>query len=241
MIKSTKIPAVLKYRHLFFDLDHTLWDFDSNAKDSLVEVYTTFNLKAKAIDSFDQFFQTYLGHNAILWTRFEKGYISSDELKWRRMWRTLLDFKIADEKLSKDISEYYLEILPKKEKVFDYTFEILSYLTDKGYQLHLLTNGFEKTQRAKLQSSKLTGYFNRIITSEISNSMKPQKEIFDFALRACGACLDDSIMIGDNIDADIAGAANAGMDCIFVNHLHRKIQIDCTHEIHHLKELENIL
>ena len=240
MIKSTKIADVLKYKHLFFDLDHTLWDFDTNAKDCLTEIYSSFNLKSKAIDSFDQFYQTYLGHNAILWARFEKGYITSEELKWRRMWRTLLDFKIADEKLSKDISDYYLEILPLKEKVFDYTFEILSYLTDKGYQLHLLTNGFEKTQRTKLQSSNLTRYFNRIITSEVSNSMKPQKEIFDYALNACGGCIEESIMIGDNLDADIAGAANAGMDCIFVNHLHKNVKVNCTHEIHHLSELEDI-
>lgn len=240
MIKSTKIPDVLKYQHLFFDLDHTLWDFDSNAHDCLVEIYSVFKLKAKAIDSFDQFYKTYLGHNATLWTRFEKGYITSEELKWRRMWRTLLDFKIADEKLSRDISEYYLEILPKKEKVFDYTFEILNYLTQKGYHLHLLTNGFEKTQRAKLQSSNLTGYFDQIVTSEASNSMKPKKEIFEYALKACDACLDESIMIGDNVDADIAGAVNAGMDCIFVNHLNKEVQTQCTHEIHHLRELENI-
>ena len=240
MIKSTKIPDVLKYKHLFFDLDHTLWDFDTNAKDCLVEIYNSFNLKGKAIDSFDQFYQTYLGHNAILWARFEKGYITSEELKWRRMWRTLLDFKIADEKLSKDISAYYLDILPHKKKVFDYTFEILDYLANKGYALHLITNGFEKTQRTKLESSNLTGYFNQIITSEASNSMKPKKEIFEFALNACGGCLEESIMIGDNVEADIAGAVNAGMDCVFVNHLVRDVKSCCTHEVHHLRELEQI-
>lgn len=231
----------MKYQHLFFDLDHTLWDFDSNAKDCLVEIYSQFNLKSKAIDSFEEFYNVYLGHNAILWKRFEKGYISSDELKWRRMWRTLLDFKIADEVLSKDMSGFYLEILPGKKKVFDYTFEILDYLTEKGYQLHLLTNGFEKTQRGKLESSHLKDYFKNIITSEISNSMKPKKEIFEFALHQAGGRLEDSIMLGDNLDADIAGAINAGMDCVFVNHARKDVEPKSTFVIQHLKELEDIL
>ena len=230
----------MKYDHLFFDLDHTLWDFDSNAKDSLQELYTFFNLRGRAIE-FDTFYQVYLGHNAILWARFEKGYMSADELKWKRMWRTLLDFKIADEVLSKDLSAYYLEILPTHKKVFDYTFEILNYLTDKGYQLHLLTNGFEKTQRKKLESSDLTNFFKTVITSEGSNSMKPKKEIFDFALKEVNGSLENSIMIGDNIEADIAGAQNAGMDCVFVNHIAKDVNVAPTFTIHHLKELEGIL
>lgn len=230
----------MKYDHLFFDLDHTLWDFDSNAKDCLEELYTVFNLRGRAIE-FDSFYQVYLGHNAILWSRFEKGYMTAEELKWKRMWRTLLDFKIADEELSKEISAYYLEILPTRKRVFDYTFEILNYLTDKGYQLHLLTNGFEKTQRKKLESSNLTSYFKTIITSEISNSMKPKKEIFDFALKQVKGSLENSIMIGDNIDADIAGAQNAGMDCIYVNHTKKDAQPCCTYSIKHLRDLEEIL
>lgn len=231
----------MKYKHLFFDLDHTLWDFDSNAKDSLREIYDLFQLKDRAIESFEDFHKTYLGHNAILWSRFEKGYITSEELKWRRMWRTLLDFKVADEKLSKDIGTLYLELLPQKAKVFDYTFEILDYLTDKGYRLHLLTNGFEKTQRGKLSSSKLEGYFNTVITSEASNSMKPKKEIFDYALQQTGGSIAESIMLGDNVDADIAGANNAGMDCVFVNHTKKNINCKSTFRIEHLKELEAIL
>ena len=143
----------MKYQHLFFDLDHTLWDFDANAKESLSELYQFFNLESKAIVPFTQFYTTYLNHNAILWNRYEKGFITTDELKWRRMWRTLLDFKIADEKLSKDMSEYFLEILPTKKKVFEYTYEILDYLTERKYSLHLITNGFEKTQRRKLNSA----------------------------------------------------------------------------------------
>lgn len=231
----------MKYRHLFFDLDHTLWDFDANAKDSLSELYDFFKLESKAIGPFDFFYKTYLNHNAILWSRFEKGYITVDELKWRRMWRTLLDFKIADEQLSKEMSAYFLELLPTKKKVFDYTFEILDYLTEKNYAIHLITNGFEKTQWSKLNNAQLSKYFTHVITSETSNSVKPKKEIFEFALNKSGGKIEECIMLGDNLNADIVGAQNAGMDTVFVNHINADCCQKPTYIIRHLKELENIL
>src|ERR1019366_7225895 len=162
--KQSVKPDSLKYRHLFFDLDHTLWDFDANAKESLGEIYILFELEAKFVSPFHLFYTTYLKHNSILWDRFEKGYITSEELKWKRMWRTLIDFRIGDEKLAKEMSAKFLEILPTKKKVFDYTFEILDYLTEKKYSLHLITNGFEKTQWSKLNNSELAKYFTHVIT-----------------------------------------------------------------------------
>ncbi|HET7118652.1 MAG TPA: YjjG family noncanonical pyrimidine nucleotidase [Hanamia sp.] len=231
----------MKYQHLFFDLDHTLWDFDANAKDALTELYQFFNLESRVFNNFNDFYLVYLNHNATLWSRFEKGYITVDELKWRRMWRTLLDFQIADEKLARDMSDYYLEILPTKKRVFEYTYEILDYLTKKKYSLHLLTNGFEKTQRIKLESAHLTGYFKNVVTSETSNSVKPKKEIFEYALQKAKGKMEESIMIGDNLNADILGAKNAGMDSIFVNYINAEGSDDPTYTIHHLKELESIL
>jgi putative hydrolase of the HAD superfamily len=107
--------------------------------------------------------------------------------------------------------------------------------------LHLLTNGFEKVQRLKLSSSNLTKYFKNIITSEISNSVKPKKEIFEYALHKANGKIEECIMIGDNLNADILGAKNAGMDSIFVNHINASCNQDPTYIIHHLKELESIL
>ena len=234
-------PVSPKYRHIFFDLDHTLWDFDANAKESLAELYVSFSLEAKLISPFELFYATYLKHNKILWDRFEKGFITSEELKWKRMWRSLLDFKIGDELLAKEMSASFLEILPTKKKVFDYTFEILDYLIEKKYSLHLITNGFEKTQLCKLNNAQLDRYFTHIITSEISNSMKPQKEIFEYALRKVKGNNTESIMIGDNQNADITGALNAGIDTVFVNHINADCSTKPTHTIYHLKELESIL
>lgn len=230
----------MKYRHLFFDLDHTLWDFNSNAKESLQEIYATFGLEAKAIGPFQTFYTTYLTHNALLWSRYEKGYITNEELKWKRMWRTLLDFKIVDEKLAREMAAAYLEILPTKKKVFEYTFEILNYLTEKNYSIHLITNGFEKTQWTKLNSSNLARYFQNVITSECSNSAKPKKEIFEFALNKANAKAAECIMIGDNIEADILGAQKAGIDTVFANHINADCSAAPTYMIHHLKELEGI-
>lgn len=228
------------YSHLFFDLDHTLWDFDANAKETLHELFAEFNLDTATTVPFDEFYTSYLHHNKVLWDRYHHGYIGAEELKWKRMWRTLLDFKIGDEVLARSLSDRFLDILPYKKKVFPYTMEILKYLIQKQYSLHLITNGFHNTQWNKLRSSGLDQYFTYIITSESSNSLKPKKEIFEYALNQATAKASDSIMIGDNIDADIFGAINAGMDCVFVNHTGEPIICEATYTITHLRELETI-
>ncbi len=230
-----------RYKHVFFDLDHTLWDFDTNAQHSLHDLYHEFELHATVTPDFEAFYSKYIYHNKILWDRYQKGFISVDELKWKRMWRTLLEYKIGDEKLAKALSVRFLEILPTKNKLFPYTIEILEYLQEKKYQLHLITNGFEKTQWNKLRNSNIEKYFSQVITSERSNSVKPEKEIFEFALQQAGATIQESIMIGDNLDADIQGAINVGMDSIFVNHISVSAHIQPTYTIAHLQELEAIL
>jgi len=229
------------YKHIFFDLDHTLWDFDTNAKASLTDIYGEFCLAEKVTQDFDAFYQKYLHHNKILWERYQNGFITAEELKWRRMWRTMMEFKVGDEVLAKNISARFLEILPVKDGMFPHAYEILEYLKNKDYQIHLITNGFEKTQWSKIRNSKIDHFFTHVITSEASNSMKPEKEIFDFAMNQSGALLHESIMIGDNLDADIQGAMNAGMDNVFVNHIDATTNKKPTYTVTHLKELESIL
>ncbi|HOZ77193.1 MAG TPA: YjjG family noncanonical pyrimidine nucleotidase [Ferruginibacter sp.] len=230
----------MKYKHLFFDLDHTLWDFDANAKETLVEVYTIFQLENKGVIPFEDFHKLYKIHNEILWDRYHKGFITGEELKWKRMWRTLLDFKIADEELAKEMSAKFLEILPSKKLLFPHTTEVLDYLKEKNYDLHLITNGFEKTQHTKLTTSGLDIYFKEVVTSEGSNSVKPQKEIFHYALNKAGAQLHQSIMLGDNLEADIQGAMNVGMDNIFINHINVSTTLKPTFTVTNLRELKNI-
>lgn len=228
------------YKHLFFDLDHTLWDFETNAKEVLYELYTLNSLASKGIHDFDIFFEQYSYHNNRLWDRYTKGFIKQEELRWKRVWLALLEFKIGDEALARLMAVQFLERLPYKTNLFPYTIEILEYLVNKGYKLHLITNGFEEVQHNKLRSTNLRDYFVEVITSEGSNSLKPHKEIFDYALAKALAQKEESIMIGDNLDADIQGAANAGLDTVFVNHLKIDPHIKATYMIHHLKELEDI-
>lgn len=230
----------MKYRHLFFDLDHTLWDFEANARATLEALYERLALQTRGIHDFELFYRNYLAHNEKLWERYRNGYIKQDELRVKRMWLSLLDFKIADDELSQQMSVQFLELLPTRTILFPHTKEILQYLTDKGYSLHLITNGFEKTQHSKLKYSGLSPFFKEVITSEGSNSLKPNKEIFDYALKKSGAVLHESIMIGDTWEVDIIGARNAGMDQVFVNHLKIAVEDTSTYTVHSLKELEGI-
>jgi len=229
------------YKDLFFDLDHTLWDFELNSKETMQELYINHHIAALGITDFDAFFNIYTAHNHRLWDRYAKGFIKQEELRWKRIYLSLLDFKIANEQLSKDMSLEFLQILPTKKKLFPHTIEILNYLKEKDYKMHLITNGFESVQIQKIKNAEIAHYFNEVVTSETSNSLKPNKEIFEFALKSSNAVLSESIMIGDNETADIQGGINIGMDTVFVNHLKVAPTLPATYTITHLKELEEIL
>lgn len=238
MIRRSKV--LMKYKHIFFDLDHTLWDFDANSRLTLEQLHLDLELSKRGVHDFDLFHTNYLIHNEKLWERYRKGYIKQDELRLKRMWLALLDFKIADDALAREMSDLFLQLLPSRTILFPYAKEILQYLTDKGYQLHLITNGFDKVQHSKLQNSGIDHYFKAVITSESSNSLKPQKEIFEYALNKTGATVEGSIMIGDTIDVDIAGAMAIGMDQIHVNFSGAEQSLKPTYTVRTLKELEEI-
>ncbi len=227
------------YKHLFFDLDHTLWDFDKNSEVSLRILYDEYDLKSRGIDDFDALFKAYNFHNDKLWERYRNGYIKRDELRWKRMWLMLLDHKIADTALAHELSIAYLEILPTQTVLVPHAKELLEYCKDK-YEMNLITNGFDTTQRLKLQYSGIARYFNHLVTSEKSNSMKPHKDIFDYAIKAAGADIETSIMIGDAIDVDILGAINVGMDTVYYNPHKKPHERKPTYEITHLEELMKI-
>ncbi len=245
MNKEINSPAGKRYTHLFFDLDHTLWDFEANSRMTLLDLFTEMRLSERGVHDFDLFHKNYLVHNDKLWDRYRNGYIKVDELRWKRMWLTLLDFKIADEPLARQMGIQFLDLLPTRKLLFPYTIEILDYLQAKQYQLHMITNGFEKTQYNKLENSGLANYFTHVITSEGSNSLKPHKEIFDFAFQRTGADPSSSIMIGDTLEVDILGGMNAGIDQVHVNHLNKNREAVSnqqlpTYTVFSLKELETI-
>ncbi|MCO5237744.1 MAG: YjjG family noncanonical pyrimidine nucleotidase [Chitinophagaceae bacterium] len=230
----------MTYRHLFFDLDHTLWDFETNALETLKALYQELDLAGYGIGDFSSFFERYTYHNNRLWDRYRKGFIKRSELRIKRMRNTLLDFKIANEPLAQTMDTCFLDRLPTRTVLFPHTIEILEYLRNKGYALHLITNGFESVQHSKLKHSGLTGFFEVVITSEGSNSLKPQKEIFDYALKKTGASQKESIMLGDDMEADIGGAKNAGIDQVYVNHNNIPAVLEPTYMVNALIDLRHI-
>lgn len=229
-----------KYKHIFFDLDHTLWDFDKNSELTLRKLYDEYRLGEKGIGPFEEFLQSYTEHNDRLWARFRNGFIKREELRWKRMWFTLLDFKIGDTALAYEMSATYLELLPTQSALMPFAKDVLEHCKDR-YTLHMITNGFETTQWMKMQFSGIAGYFGVVVTSEKSNSLKPHREIFDYALQATGATAADSLMIGDALDIDVQGALNAGWDQVYYNPKRLSHDKRPTYEVHGLEELMTIL
>jgi putative hydrolase of the HAD superfamily len=230
----------MQYQHLFFDLDHTLWDFDINSREALQDIYESLSLADAGVYDFDLFHKLYLGHNERLWDRYRQGKMKVDELRWKRMAVTLLEFKNGDEALARKMGSEFLEILPTKKALFPGTFDLLNYLKEKKYELHLITNGFEKIQLQKLVNSGIDHFFGEVITSERSNSLKPHPEIFEYALLKTGARKKESIMIGDTPDVDILGAREAGIDQVYVNHTGNHEPVNATYTVTSLIELKTI-
>lgn len=228
------------YQHIFFDLDHTLWDFDRNSAATLTKLYDEYALEEKGVADLNEFIEVYAAHNQKLWDRFRNGYIRRDELRWKRFWHTLLDFKVVTDTLAYELSSAYSEILPTQNLLTDHAQVLLDYCKEK-YTLHLITNGHDLTQKMKLQYSGISKYFSEIITSEKSFAMKPHSKIFEYALSATGANKDNCIMIGDSLEVDILGAQNAGWDAIYYNPKQKKHSEKPTHEIKCLSELMSIL
>lgn len=230
-----------RYRTVFFDLDHTLWDFKANSYATLAHIYQVFKLENIGIADFEAFYQVYRAHNERLWDRYRKGVIKREELKWKRMWLTLLDFKIANEALAREMAAVFIELLPRQQQLFPYTIEVLDYCKSKSYDLSLITNGFEDTQWKKLEATGLSGYFTHVITSEKSNSVKPEPGIFEYALSLSDSKAEQAVMIGDNLDVDIVGAKGAGIDQVYFNPEQIEHKYKPTFEIACLSELTRIL
>jgi len=229
-----------QYKHVFFDLDRTLWDFEKNAQEAYAEIYEKYDLKHRGVSGIEAFTQSYLAHNDALWALYRDGKIEKEYLRSRRFELTLLDFGIEDYNLSEQIGMGYITISPQKTNLFPHSIEILEYLSGK-YPLHIITNGFEEVQFKKLNYSKLDVYFTHVITSEAAGCKKPDTGIFEYAFQQTGALPQDSLMIGDDIEVDIVGAQNAGMDAIFFNPLKIIHNGEVKQEVFDLIELKDLL
>ena len=191
--------------------------------------------------NYKQFNKVYKVVNQKYWERFRKGFISRTDLRWKRMQATFLEFKRFDDNLARQLGEAYLEKLPTKTHLFSYAREVLVYCQDKKYEMHLITNGFEETQKKKLNHSGIADFFDVMISSEKAMSPKPNLAIFEYALTQTKATAEKSLMIGDHYEVDIMGAKNAGMDQVYFNPKKRDNNAGATYEIGCLSELYEIL
>ncbi len=230
------------YKHIFFDLDHTLWDFEQNSKVALNEIFVEFVLQEKLNCTFQNFIEVYHAINHNYWDAYKKNEVSREQLRNGRFIDTFLHFNYDDIGLANIISEDYIKRSPYKKQLFEGAIRVLDYLTHKNYQLHIITNGFNEVQFIKLTESGLLPYFKTITTSEHAGHNKPNDKIFMHALAKAGAKKNESIMIGDNYEADIEGAILAGLAAIWFNPNREQLTSLLNFKtIHHLLEIEDLL
>jgi putative hydrolase of the HAD superfamily len=198
-------------KHVFFDLDHTLWDFDKNSGLTFQKIFQIHDLKV----SLNDFLETYEVINFKYWKLYREEKVSKSELRYGRLRDAFDSIKISvSDSLIHDLSEDYINHLTSFNHVFEGADTILKYLSKK-YDLHIITNGFEEVQEKKMNSSNLRHYFKTVTNSEMVGVKKPNPKIFNFALDLANAKPEESIMIGDSLEADIEGAINVGMRAIF--------------------------
>ena len=229
-----------KYKCIFFDLDHTLWDYETNSAEALSELYMSYNLLSKGVPLFQDFHNRFKKVNTDLWNLYDRGLIDSDVIRRERFKQILEPFNAYELKLSEDLSRDYLDICPRKGNLMPYALDILNYLK-QHYRLAVITNGFEEIQHQKLTAGNLHSYFDHIITSQKAGFKKPSREIFDCALQLNGITNMEAIMIGDNLITDIGGARNASIDAVFFNSEEIAHNETLYLEIRSLEELRTIL
>lgn len=202
-----------KIKDVFFDLDHTLWDFDRNSALAFDAIFK----KNKMPIDIDFFIEKYVPINQACWKLYQNDKITHEVLRYNRLKHTFdaIDFAVSDATINQ-IADEYIAILPESNHLFDGAIAILEYLKKK-YTLHIITNGFAEVQDRKISNSSINHYFETITNSELAGAKKPNPIIFDYALQTANAQKESSLMIGDCLDADVQGALSFGMEAFFYN------------------------
>ena len=203
-------------KHIFFDLDHTLWDFEKNSQETLKGLFFELNLN-QHIESFDRFMKKYREVNKRYWNLYRQNLVTKEQVRNGRFKDTLDFFKLNNtDKTAQLLGDKYISISPTKTNLFPNTHQILSKLKT-NYNLHIITNGFKEVQHTKLDKSNLKQYFDIVVCSEETGKKKPHRDVFNLALQKANATPQESLMIGDNLEADIIGAQKVKMKTIWFN------------------------
>jgi len=217
-------------------INHTLWDFETNSDIAFKTIFKKYDV---AVD-LQKFLSYYRGINQNYWRLYRNEKITKEELRVGRLKDTFVKIKQKfDNQLIDDLSIDYIEVLPNNNQLFEGAHEILEHLFPK-YKLHIITNGFNEVQYKKLENSGLSKYFDKIITSEDAGVKKPNPRIFNFALDLAQATSKESIMIGDNWEADVMGALNNGIDAIYFNYEKQAVGANIK-SVHQLLEIKQYL
>lgn len=221
---------------VFFDLDHTLWDFEKNSAMAFAIIFEKHQVNL----DLEQFLIHYVPINHKYWEWFRMEKISRDELRYGRFKEAfdLMNFEVSDELIDL-LADEYIHYLPQNNHLFDGTIELLDYLKPK-YRMHIITNGFSQVQASKISNSNIGHYFETITNSEMAGVKKPNPLIFEYALQQAKASKATSIMIGDCIEADVRGALNYGIDAILFTENNLET-IGNIKQITHLSQLKNYL
>lgn len=226
----------MNIKHVFFDLDHTLWDFETNSNQTFEFIFK----KNKVPINYSDFKEKYHPINQKYWKLYREEKVTKEELRTGRLTETFHELKFeATPDLISVLSYEYIEHLASYNALFEGAIEVLEYLHAK-YELHIITNGFEEVQFRKMESSFISKYFKHIITSERVGVKKPNPAIFNFAMELSGAKSSESIMIGDNFEADILGAKKVGMQTVFCD-FNGEVATEKVITISKLRQLKDIL
>jgi len=233
-------PKFEMKKHIFFDLDHTIWDFDKNAEETLHELYALHRLNEIGLTSAGAFIETYTANNHKLWREYHLGNITKETLRQARFNQTFLDLGVHPDVIPHGFEDAYVQLCPTKTNLFPNAHETLTYLAEK-YTLHLISNGFKESQAIKINGTGIGKYFQHVVVSEMVGANKPDKAIFQYALDLAGATKAESLMIGDSLEADVMGALDFGMDAIFFNPFNAEKPEEVPMQISDLKELMKLL
>ncbi len=198
---------------VFFDLDHTLWDFEKNSALTFAKILSKNEVNIELYD----FLEVYVPNNLVFWKLFREEKITKVELRYQRLKSTFdkLGIEVNDDIINR-LSDDYITHLSSFNHLFPNAIELLDYLNPK-YKLHIITNGFNEVQNKKIKNSKIDHYFTHIIDSEMAGVKKPNPVIFNLALEKANVSAEQSLMIGDSLEADILGAQACGMQTIHFN------------------------
>lgn len=228
-------------KHLFFDLDNTLWDHRKNAYLTLKDIFDSEKITEKHHLDFEEFHREYFTINENLWAKIRDGKIDKNYLRKHRFYDSFLFFGIDDFELSQRFETRFLDEITQHNELVDGSFEILEYLFDKKYHLHILSNGFQEVTSRKVELSGIRNYFETITSADEIKIRKPDVRIFEYALAKSDAQISDAMMIGDDWIADIEGGLAYGLKVVFLDVFKDGYQHDKVKSIDSLLELKEIL